>query len=94
MCLGKQWKVMLKDSACFGKEFGFQLFFGNVDSLKLLKEGRGVIQLNDFTHCYRISIALLSLQILYIVDNINNSSPVVKITVKQHRILKQQCLED
>ena len=91
---GEQWEGMLKDPTCFGKEFGFHLFFENVDSLELLRKGRGMIQLSDFTHCYHILIALLSLQILYIIDNINNSSPVVKIRVKQHRILKQQCMED
>ena len=64
-----------------------------MDSLELLKKGRGMIQLNDFTHCY-ILIALLYLQILYVIDNINNSSPVIKITVKQHRILKQQWIVD
>ena len=85
---------MLKYSTCFGRVWvPFFFFFGNVDSLELLKKGRGMIQLNDFTHCY-ILIALLYLQILYVIDNINNSSPVIKITVKQHRILKQQWIVD
>ena len=84
---------MLKYSTCFGRVWVPLFFFGNVDSLELLKKGRGMIQLNDFTHCY-ILIALLYLQILYVIDNINNSSPVIKITIKQHRILKQQWTVD